>query len=356
MLIYPNQSHVRMYYGGGSWDRIGKALTVAALLILLFNIPLRWKNDLSSWQLVVRRFQPDTSLVPSIGIDPSPRTRFTILTVALLIGAIGITWGSFVVYHANPNRIFNHAVQLKDQKRYEEAREGFRIAMEKLGRSDLAQSAAYYIGITYFLEKKDELSIAAFEDLVRSYPKSIWIPEAQCHIGLSLLRSGREREGINRLQELTEKHVGTRWAGYAGDRLQEHKVPMPERLDPVSENVTEMMGVAIDHFNHDRLREARVLFARISEQFPDYEGAPQALAALSLTYYKEGNCAGTEQHYRALIDRYPGHRLVPEAWYHLGLCAERSGRATEAREYFVRLAKNYPDTVYGKQAGERVRE
>ena len=117
-----------------------------------------------------------------------------------------------------------------------------------------------------------------------------------------------------------------------------------------------MMGVAIDHFNHDRLPAARVLLAKISEQFPDYEGAPQALAALALTYYKEGDCAGTEQHYRTLIDRYPGHKLVPEAWYHLGLCAERSGRAAEAQAYFVRLAKNYPDTVYGKQAGEQVRE
>ena len=105
-----------------------------------------------------------------------------------------------------------------------------------------------------------------------------------------------------------------------------------------------------------RLREARVLFAEISEQFPNYEGAPRALAALALTYYKEGDCAGTEQHYRALTDRYPGHRLVPEAWYHLGLCAERSGRATEAQEYFVRLSKTYPDTVYGQQAEERVKE
>jgi len=345
-----------MYYAGGLWDRIGKTLTIAALFILLLNIPLRWKNGLSCWQLVVRRFPLDFSLMPSLGIDPSPRTRLVILTMAVLIGGGGITWGSYVVYHANPNRIFNHAIQLKDQKRFEEAREGFRIAMEELGRSDLAQSAAYYIGITYYLEKKDKLSIAAFEDLVTRYPKSIWIPEAQYHIGLSLLRSGREQEGIVRLQELTEKHIGTRWAGYAGDRLKEHKVPEPGTSDPASENVTEMMGMAIDHFNHDRLRQARVLFAKIIEQFPDYEGAPQAVAALALTYYKEGDCASTEQHYRALIDRYPGHRLVPEAWYHLGLCAERSGRVAAAQEYFIRLAKDYPDTVYGKQAGERVRE
>ena len=109
-------------------------------------------------------------------------------------------------------------------------------------------------------------------------------------------------------------------------------------------------------FEHGRLRGARGLFAKIMEQCPDYAGARQALAALALTYYKEGDCANTSQHYRARIDRYPGHRLVPEAWYHLGLCAERSGKAAEAQEYFVRLVINYPDTVYGKQAGERVRE
>ena len=119
-------------------------------------------------------------------------------------------------------------------------------------------------------------------------------------------------------------------------------------------NVARHMGVAIDHFNHDRLEPAREIFIGITESFPDYSGAPQALAALALTYYKQGDCAGTRRHYQALLEHYPENGLVAEALYHLGLCAERSAEPATALEYFSRLLVQYPDTVYARQAQERI--
>jgi TolA-binding protein len=57
-----------------------------------------------------------------------------------------------------------------------------------------------------------------------------------------------------------------------------------------------------------------------------------------------------------LIERYPDSPLVAEAWYHLGLCAERAGDTAAAREFFSRVVSDYPDTVYARQAQERIRE
>ena len=355
MLIYPEQRHVRLYYGPGLWDRIGHVLTVTGLIILLINIPLGWWRGNTAWQLLAERMHVRPSLVPHFKFNPGIRNRWIILIVTVIVAGVTIAQFSYVTYHSNPNRVYNNAIHLKDEKRFDEAREGFRLAMKELGASDLAQNAAYYIGITYYLEKRDQDAIAAFEDLVRRYPRSNWIPEVEYHIGLCLYRSGQESQGSDRMQQLRKQHPGTRWAEYAGDRLREHRAPVEVQASLNEENIDHYMSIAIDHFNHDRLEEAKILFQDISTRFPDYSGASQALAALALVYYKQENCEMTLVHYGELISRYPKDKLVPEAYYHLGLCNEKLGNPDKGRGYLSRVARDYPDTAYGRQARQRLR-
>jgi TolA-binding protein len=354
MLVYPQQSHVRLYYGPGLWDRIGLALTIAGLFVLLINIPLPWLKGCTCWQLIAARLNVRSTLVPKFGFDPDIRSRWIMLILVLAISGSAIVWSSYVVYHSNPNRIHNNSIFLKDERRYDEAREGFRKVIEELAASNLAQDAAYYIGITYFLEKKDEEAIAAFEALIRRYPTSNWVPEAEYHIGKSLYRLGREDEGNRQMQQLQESYPGSRWSVYAGRRISEHeaKQVIPAPLD--EDNIDYYMGIAIDHFNHDRLEEAKSLLQDISGRFPDHVHAPQALAALALVYYKQGDCQMTLAHYGELVKRYPGDKLVPEAYYHLGLCNQRLGNLEKGQDYLSRVAREYPDTVYGRQARERL--
>ncbi len=223
MLIYPEQRHVRLYYGPGLWDRIGQVLTVTGLIVLLINIPLGWRQGGTIWQSIAAYMHVRPSLVPRIEFDPDIRTRWLMLIVTMIIAGVAIATFSYVTYHSNPNRIYNNAIHLKDEKRFDEARKGFHLAKEELGASDLAQNAAYYIGITYYLEQRDQDAIAAFEDLILRYPTSNWIPEVEYHIGLCLYRTGQESQGNRQMQQLRARHPGTPWAEYAGDRLKEHK-------------------------------------------------------------------------------------------------------------------------------------
>jgi len=354
MLIYPRERHVRLYYGPGPWDWLGRALGISGLAIILLNIPLGWRQGATLWQSIAARIHVPNSLVPQIRFDPGARTRWTILVVTVVIAAAAITRTSWVVYHSNPNRVYNSAVRLKDEKRYDAAIDGFRSAMQELGSSDLAQNAAYYIGIIYYLQQKDREAITAFEDLIHRYPRSIWVPEARYHIGLCLYRTGQESQGNRQMQELQRQHPGTPWAGYAAERLKEHEANAEPDALLSADNIDYYMGRAIDHFNHDRLEESEALFQAIITRFPDYPGTPQALAGLALIAYKQDNCELTMDYYGQLIDRYPRDKLIPEAYYHLGLCNEKLGHPEIAKIHYSRVARDFPDSVYGRQARQKM--
>jgi TolA-binding protein len=150
-------------------------------------------------------------------------------------------------------------------------------------------------------------------------------------------------------------HPNSPWAGYARERLQEQGLtPSGEKLDINSSNLNKYLGRAINYFNHDQLEEAKPILLQISERFPDYERAPQALAVLALCYYKVGDCSGTIKYYRKLTERYPEHQLVAEAYFHLGLCYKKTGSRTLAEEAFRKVLEIDKDGVYGKQAAQKL--
>ena len=227
MLIYPDEKHVRLYYGPGPWDKLGRALSFGALLVLLLNIPLGAPGR-TSWRRLSDRYGLTALRWPYLHVNPSQRARWTILAVTVLVFAVALSWGSWVVYHTNPSRLFNHAIVMKDQARYAQAREEFQVVARELGSSDRAQLATYYVAITYYLEQNDAEAIAAFEDLIRRFPLSDRVPEAEYHIGLCLLRSGQKAQGVKTLQALLRRFPGSPWAGYAAERLQEQGVVAPD--------------------------------------------------------------------------------------------------------------------------------
>ena len=162
--------------------------------------------------------------------------------------------------------------------------------------------------------------------------------------------------GRRRLQQLIAEDPGTPWAGYARERLQEQEsVPEGRQLDINSSNLDRSMGRAITYFNQDRLDKAKPMLREISERFPEFSGAPQALAALALCYYKEGDCANTITYYRKLVERYPEHNLVPEAYFHLGLCFEKTGNRELALDAYRKILAIAPDGAFGKQARSKVK-
>ncbi len=356
MLIFPNREKVRLYYGPGLPNRIGLALTGLGIVILVLNIPLPWKRG-TVWSRIAKRCGIPESLEPRLKWDPSLVMRRSILICTLIIGALTIVWASYRIYTNDPHRWFNTGVTLKDARRFDEAREKFRnVLMTTSPVSGLAEDSAYYIAICYYLQNDNLAAITAFQELIKKHPNGHRTPEAYYHIGLCYFRMGKEKQGISQMRFVVEKYPNSAWAGYAKDRLREHRA-LDEPPPPLTrENINQRMNQAIHLFNQDRLNEAKPIFQEISKRYPDFTGAPQALACLALISYKQGNCHGTRRHYQELIKRYPQDRLVPEAYYHLGICYEILGEKKQAEDAYRNGAAKYPETIYGKQAAERLKD
>jgi TolA-binding protein len=354
MLIYPNQTTVRLHYGRGWPDRAGAALTILGLIILALNIPLFGRERATAWSLAAGRLRLPPSLIPSRDSALPVRLRKRILVLAVLAGSLGVGWFCYHTYTSDVNRMFNEAVHLRDAKRFDKARAAFRKVAAERPFTNLALDSAYHIAICYYLESKDTEAIAAFRKLINDDPKSPWVPEAWYHIGLCQFRLGRNAEGVATMNRVVHDYPGTVWSTYANERLAEKKLPGAVSAPVGTDTGDQLFAKAIALFNNDRLQEARTGFEQFIRRNPAHPQLPQALACLALIAYKQGDCQGTIRQYNELIARYPGSALVPEAWYHIGLCEDRLGRRQEAKKA-LQNASAYPATVYGRQAADKLK-
>ncbi|MDD2850398.1 MAG: 6-pyruvoyl-tetrahydropterin synthase-related protein [Desulfuromonadaceae bacterium] len=223
MLIYPEKSTVRLYYGRGWPDRTGGYLTLAGIVILLLNLPLIGKGRTSAWYLLAGRLNVPPSLTPELGVIIPVRVRKIMVAASLCIAALGAFWFCYHSYTNDSNRMFNRAVQLKDAKQFDKARAMFRRVAAEQPFTNLAHDSAYYTAICYYLENNNSDAISAFRKLIEDYPQSQWVPEAWYHIGLCQFRLEQLGEGSATMNRVIRDYPGTVWATYANDRLAEKK-------------------------------------------------------------------------------------------------------------------------------------
>ena len=374
MLIFPKQEKVRLYYAPGIPKTIGFVLTGLGLVILLLNVPLPWKQRQTAWQLTARYFGIPESLEPPLKWNLSHRIRWILLALGLIMAFLFVSWVGYYVYTHEPNRLLNNAVKLKDAKQFESAREGFRKVMDvEKPMSGMVADAAYFISVCYFLENNNPEAIKAFKKMIEMYPQGGRTPEAYYHIGICYLRMGQQKIGIDYMNLLKEKYPYSVWTGYAQERLKEINTP-PAQIEYVpklglgneeksglgndgltDENVNEYMGKAIHLFNQDRIQEAKPIFKEIGERFPDFQGAPQALACLALIHYKQKDYKNTIFYYRKLIERYREDKLVPEAYFHIGLSHELLGNRKEAETAYLTGAEKFPKAQFGELSAEKLK-
>jgi TolA-binding protein len=356
MLIYPQQGKVRLTYGPGSWDKFGMVLTGLGILTLLLNVPLPGRNMQTPWALLAPYLPLPTDLAPApLPVTPEPRSRWLILFLIISLAGGTVAWFSYQTYLNEPYRVFNRSIRFKDTGKYEEARAGFKNFMKTYPMAGLSRDAAYYIAITYYLEKEDIEARQAFNELIDRYPQYSRVPEAHYHIGMSLFRSNRQEDGRQKMMYVTKMFPQTPWAKYAAEYLKEHSSRMKNSAPDIhTGNLDQYLGKAVNYFNQDRLEEARPIFQVISDRYPGFAGAPQALAGLALIYYKQGDCLGTIENYKKLLERYPENKLAAEALFHLGICYERNGKKKLSTVYYKKLLDGYPDSVYGKQAAQKL--
>ena len=111
--------------------------------------------------------------------------------------------------------------------RYEAARDQFKKFLQLYKTSDLADNAQFWIGESYFREKKHEEAIIAFEELIKNYPKGNKVAEAYYKQALSFIAINDSAAAKARLEMLLNEYPSGDFAGAAKQKLQELQKQVP---------------------------------------------------------------------------------------------------------------------------------
>ena len=116
---------------------------------------------------------------------------------------------------------FDRGFNLMQQKKYEAARKEFQGFVSKFPKSDLEESALYYVGESYFLEKHYEEAIKAFQQVVDKYPKGAKTAAALLRQGMGWQQMGETTMARIIYTRIVEKFPGTAQAQTAEKKLQQ---------------------------------------------------------------------------------------------------------------------------------------
>jgi tol-pal system protein YbgF len=120
----------------------------------------------------------------------------------------------------DPIEVYQSAYRDYQRGNYDLARQGFDDFAKANPQSDLADNAMYWIGETYFAQKKQRDAIAKFDQVINEFPKSDKVPAALLKKGLAYIEMGEKAQGIVQLQYVIHEHPTSREATLARQRLQ----------------------------------------------------------------------------------------------------------------------------------------
>ncbi len=107
-------------------------------------------------------------------------------------------------------------LKAKDYAGAEKALNGFIAAYPQ---SPLVDNAKYWLGETYYVEKRYGDAVAAFENVVRDHPDSRKVPDALLKVGYSQYELKRYRESREALARVVQKYPDSTAAAEAKERL-----------------------------------------------------------------------------------------------------------------------------------------
>lgn len=120
---------------------------------------------------------------------------------------------------ADPIQLYQSAYRDYQRGNWDLAIEGFEDFLTANPGSDLADNAAYWIGESYYSQKKYREAIAQFDRVISQYPQSDRVPPALLKKGLGYIELGQRAQGIVQLQYVVHEHPASQEASLAREKL-----------------------------------------------------------------------------------------------------------------------------------------
>jgi len=119
----------------------------------------------------------------------------------------------------SPSRMLESARSDYFSGSYASAITGFEALVKAFPSSEAAAEAYYYLGETYYTQKRNQDAVSAYTRVIQSYPKSNWVPDAYFKRGRALEALGQVDEARASYEQLIKSFAGSAPAGLARQRL-----------------------------------------------------------------------------------------------------------------------------------------
>jgi tol-pal system protein YbgF len=132
----------------------------------------------------------------------------------------------------SPEELYNSAYGDFLKGSYDLSRQGFEEYIKNYPDTELSDNAQYWIGESYYVQRKFPEAVKAFDRVLQDYPKGDKVAAASLKKAYSLLESKNTEAGIRELRLLIVKYPGSDSAQLAKDRLNSLGVPVSEKPAP----------------------------------------------------------------------------------------------------------------------------
>ena len=133
----------------------------------------------------------------------------------------------------SPEELYNAAYADFIKGSYDLAKQGFEEYLKHYPDTELSDNAQYWIGESYYVQRKFSDAVQAFDKVIQNYPKGDKSPAAALKKGYSLLEMKNTEAGIKELRGVIQKYPNSDSAQLARDRLNAIGVPAHERTSSV---------------------------------------------------------------------------------------------------------------------------
>jgi tol-pal system protein YbgF len=120
---------------------------------------------------------------------------------------------------ADPETLYRTSYNDYLRGNYDLAILGFRQYLESFGSTDLADNASYWIGESYYKQKRFQDAIREFDTVVSQYPNSDKVASALLRKGYAYLELGEQSKGVVQLQNVIRRYPKSDEANLARQQL-----------------------------------------------------------------------------------------------------------------------------------------
>jgi len=120
---------------------------------------------------------------------------------------------------ADPETLYRTSYNDYLRGNYDLAILGFRQYLESFASTDLADNASYWIGESYYRQKRFQDAIREFDAVVNQYPNSDKVASALLRKGYAYLELGEQSKGVVQLQNVIRRYPKSDEANLARQQL-----------------------------------------------------------------------------------------------------------------------------------------